>query len=130
MFLLLIYCSCSAFTRTTGRQARFVIFLKLRNQGFSCQHQPGDRRGVLQGAARYLGGINDTRSYEIFKLLRYDVVADVRVLFGANSLDDHRAFFARVSDDLSERLFQRALDDVDANLLVRVARRFVFIRRV
>lgn len=81
----------------------------------------------MQGAARDFCGVNDTSGDEIFEFLRHDVKADVWVLFGANSLDNDRAFFARIGDDLPQGFFQRALDYVDADLLVASAINFPMI---
>ncbi len=88
------------------------------NHSFGRQHQTGDRSRVLQGRAGHLRRIDDTRFDQIFVLVGLSVVAKMRIVVLADFAHHDRAFFARVLDDLTDRLFTGAPDDVNANLLV------------
>src|SRR6185503_15760372 len=79
------------------------------------------------GTASYLGGINNSCSNEIFKLLRQHVVTNIRVLLGTNSLDDNPALFTGIGDNLSYGLFKCMLDDIYANLLIFISARFTVL---
>src|SRR5271157_4301961 len=101
------------------RHCRFLLlFRKLAYQGFGGQHQGSDRACVLQRGARHLGRIDDAGLYQVLELIGLSVVAEVRVFRVANAAHNDRAFFARVDDDLTQRLFQRAAHDVAADPLV------------
>ena len=82
----------------------------------------------MQRATRDFCGIDNPRSHQVLKSFSGGVIAKVRVFVSANFFYNHGAFFAGVLYDLTERLFQCPLDDVDANLLVFIANRFaVFV---
>ena len=106
-------------------RAALVFVGQFGNHGFSSQHQAGDGSCVLQRRARYLRRIDDARFDEVFVIFGRGVEAEALVLVVANLLDYDRAFLAGVLHDLTQRLFERASNDVDADLLVRIA--FAFL---
>jgi hypothetical protein len=81
----------------------------------------------LQRATRDFRGIDNPRGHQVLKSFSGGVVAEVRIFIGPDFLDYHGAFFTGVLDDLAQRLFKRAPDDVDANLLVFIADRFTVL---
>src|SRR5579871_1990552 len=109
----------SAHAAAAVRHRSFLLlFRNLRYQGFGGQHQRGDRAGVLQRGARYLGRVDDAGLDQVFELAGLRVVAEVGFLVVANTADNNCAFFAGVADDLAQRLFERAAHDVAADLLI------------
>ncbi len=105
--------------RTTRRS--LLLLRNLGDHGFGRQHQRRDRRRVLQRRTGHLGRIDDAGLHQILITARCGVEAVVGVVVRANLLDDDRAFVTGIADDLANRLFAGARDDVDANLLVAFA---------
>src|SRR5207248_10057759 len=68
----------------------------------------------------HLGRIDDTGLDQVDIFVSRRVEAEVHVFIGANFLDDDRAFVTRVVHDLTQRLFERAANNLDADLLVRI----------
>src|SRR5271157_837333 len=101
------------------RHCRFLLlFRKLGYQGFGGQHQGRDGACVLQCRPRDLGRIDDAGLHQVLELIGLRVVAEVLVFRLANSAHNNRALFARVDNDLAQRLFERAAHDVGADPLV------------
>src|SRR6185437_11739122 len=88
------------------------------DQGFGGQHQGRDRSGILQRGAHDLCGIEHAGLDQIFVLAGQGVVAEVVVLGVVDFAENDCAFFAGVFGDLTQRLLQSALHDVNADLLV------------
>jgi hypothetical protein len=80
-------------------------------------HQAGNRGRVLQSGARHFRRIDHTGLDQIFVLIGLSVVAEVGTVVLADLAHYDCAFFARVLDDLTNRLLAGATDDVDTNLL-------------
>src|ERR1035437_7883118 len=95
-----------------------LLFRNVANQGFGGKHQGRDRTGILQSNAGDLGRVDDTGLDHVGELTGLSVIAEGLVLVIADLADDDRALFAGVGDDLAQRLFQGALHDVGADLLV------------
>ena len=72
----------------------------------------------MQCASRDFRGIDNPCGHKVLKSFSGSVIAEVWIFTGPNLLDYHRAFFAGVLNDLAQRLFKRAPDDVDAHLLI------------
>src|SRR5690606_2789370 len=87
--------------------------------GFGGEHQAGNRGRILQGSARHLGRVQDAHLDHVAVLTGSGVVAEVVLAF-ADLGDDHVGGFARVHDDLAQRLFDRTAQDADADVLVFV----------
>src|SRR5262249_14392352 len=114
-------CRCSvhaAHAAATRRGRCRLLFLLLHDQRFGREEQAGDGRRVLQRRTGDLGRIDDARLYEVLVRVGERVVAKRVVLGATDLLDDDGAFGARVLDDHADRLFDRAADDLDADLLV------------
>src|SRR5271166_3017930 len=105
--------------RTTRRSR--LLLRNLGDHGFRRQHQRRDRRRILQRRPSHLRRIDHARFHQVFKLHRSSVEAVVRVVVATNLLDDDGAFVTGIADNLANRLFAGARDDVDANLLVAFA---------
>lgn len=75
----------------------------------------------MQCRAGDLGWVYNACLNQVLELFRQRVEAKVLVLFGADTRDHNRALSARVLRDQPHRLFQCALEDVHADLFVRVA---------
>src|SRR5262247_939925 len=83
------------------------------------EEQPRHRRGVLQGEAHHLGRIHDAHLDEIAVLLGLGVEPEVALAL--DDLVEHDArLLTGVLHDRAERLFQRAMHDLDAGVLVVV----------
>src|ERR1017187_6916871 len=96
---------------------RLFLLLDLGDEGFRREHETRDGCGVLERRLRDLGRVDDTRLEHVLGLLGLRVEAEVAPLV-LQVLHDHRALEPCVRDDLTGRLLQRALDDVDADLNV------------
>ncbi len=94
------------------------LFRDLRHQRFGGQHQGRDRAGVLQCGAHDLGRIEHARLDQVFVLAGQGVVAEVVVLRVVDLAQNDCAFFAGVLGDLTQRFYQGAPYDVDADLLI------------
>ena len=84
--------------------------------------EAGDRRRVLQREAHDLGRVDDAGLHHVDILAVLGVEAVVGVVLVEQLADDDRAVDAGVLGDLADRRLQRAADDVDADLLVVIAR--------
>src|ERR1035437_5917667 len=94
----------------------------LDNQGFGGEQKSRNRGCVLQGRAGDLGGVDDAGLHQALEDARKSVVAKMLVL-GLKNLGHHnRALFAGIGDDLAQRLFERAANDIGADLLVALER--------
>src|SRR5690606_29204884 len=98
---------------------RLLLFRLLRHHRLGGEHQPGDGRGVLQRRTHDLDRIDDALGDEVGVLAGGRVEAVVALAF-THLVHDDRALFAGVLDDLAERLFDGAPDDVHADLLLGV----------
>src|ERR1044071_2261193 len=87
--------------RPAGHRAGIFIPLYLGDEGFGRQHQSRDGGGVLQRAARDFRRVDNARGDEVFERVGRGVVAEAGVSLGAHLLDDDRALFAGVLDDLA-----------------------------
>ena len=108
-----------------------VVVIVLRSLGdhdLGGQQQAGDRRGVLQRKTRDLRRVEDAEVEHVAILTRGGVVA-VGTLAGLDLIEDHGGIFAGVLDDLTQRLFDRAGEDADADRLVFV-RTFELVERL
>src|SRR5260221_2063560 len=107
---------------TAAAVAAAAVRLALRlgalgHEGLGRQHERGHGGRVLQRRAHDLRGIDDARLDEVLVLLgrRVEAKGALAVL---DLLDDDRAVDARVDGDLTQRLLDRAADDVDAVLAI------------
>src|SRR5690349_9724967 len=104
-----------------GHAARHrCIFL--RQFADSCvrrQQQASNRSCVLQCRTRHLGRVDDTSFHQVTVLARCRVVAVV-ALACCNCCHHDAGFFAAVRDDLAQRLFHCAQNDLDTCVLVSV----------
>ena len=96
----------------------FLLFRNSATRASVVSINDGDRAGILQGCAHDLGRIEHAGLDQVFVLAGQGVVAEVVVLRVVDLAQDDCAFFAGVLGDLAQRLFQGALHDVDADLLV------------
>src|SRR4051812_21457945 len=97
-----------------------LFFLRrFRDHDFRREQQARNRRRVLQREARDLGRIQDAGVDHVAVLARAGVVA-VRALATLDLVQHHGRVFARVLDDLTQRLFYRARQDANADRLVFV----------
>ena len=94
--------------------------LLLDDHGFGREEERRDRRGVLQRRARDLRRVDNAGDDEIFVRVGQRVVTEVAILRGPHLLDHDRTFATGIEDDHTDRLFDRATDDVHADLLVFV----------
>src|SRR5260221_5278694 len=95
------------------------LFHELGHRGVGREQQAGDGSGVLQRRARDLGRVDHAHFDEIAVGFSLRIEAEVALAFG-DLVHHHRGLFARVGDDLAQRLFQGAAHDLDAGLLVGV----------
>src|SRR4051812_5894015 len=97
-----------------------LFFLRrFRDHDFRREQQARDRRRVLQREARDLRRVEDALFQHVAVLAGAGVVA-VRALARLDGVQDDRGVFARVLDDLTQRLFDRARQDANADRLVFV----------
>src|SRR5580704_8371048 len=97
-----------------------LIFLRgLGNHDFRREQQARDGGGVLQSQTRHLGRIQNAHFDHVAVLAGRGVVAE-RSLALADSVQDHRGIFTGIGDDLTQRLFDRAGQDLDARGLIFV----------
>src|ERR1700736_1221312 len=114
--LLLVHAFHTAAVSAAGWSSLF-LFRDLRYQGFGGQHQRRDRAGILQCGAHHFGRIEHARLDQIFIIAGQGVVAEVVVLGIVHLAQDNCAFLAGVLGDLTQRLDQGALHDVETNVL-------------
>src|SRR4030081_200326 len=114
----LVHPAHSARSATAALSAGARGLLLLDNDRFRRQQERRNRRRVLQRRARDLGRVDDARQKKILVLIGESVVAVVVLLGLANLFDYDRALTTRVHDDDPNRLFDRATDQVDTDLLV------------
>src|SRR6266542_2854306 len=98
-------------------RGRFLLLRLLGNEGLGGEHEARHAGRVLQRRAHDLYRVDDTLLEQVAILTGLGVVAVVGFAL-AHLVDDDRALFARVLDDLAHRLFDRAPDDGDAELLL------------
>ena len=100
-----------------------MLFRNLRDNRFGRQQQAGDRSSVLQSRAGDLRRIDHAHLRSRSPYSSVSALNPKLALLSASDLvDDNRAFLAGVRDDLTKRLFERAPDDADADVLVVVRR--------
>ena len=97
--------------------ACLVVLGLLSDQRIGRQQEACNARSVLQGATTDLGRVDDAGGDEVAVLAGLSVVAE-RPLTLFDLLDDDRAFFARVGDDLAEGFLDGATDDVNTEALL------------
>src|SRR5688572_19180245 len=95
------------------------ILRRFRDHDFRREQQTRDRGRVLQREARDLGRIQDAGVDHVAVLARAGVVA-VRALATLDLVQHDSRVFASVLDDLTQRLFDRARQDANADRLVFV----------
>src|SRR4030095_1864392 len=100
-------------------------FRKFCNERFGGEHQPGNGGSILQGDASHLGRIDNAFLHQVSISVGGGVVAIVLTLFRSHLGKHHGPFHSGVLRNLTERLFQSATDDVDADLLVSVQLQFL-----
>src|SRR4051812_13331044 len=109
----------AAHATTAGATSRRrLVFLLLHDQRFGREQQARDGRGVLERGARDLGRVDDAGLDQVLVGLGQRVVAERVFLRAADLLDHQRRLAAGVLDDHADRLLERALDDLDAHLLI------------
>ena len=96
-------------------------FLDVAEDALGGEEHAGDAGGVLQGHAGHLGGVDDAGGEEVLVLFGAGVVAVV-VLAVLDLVDNDATLKAGVLDNHAQRLFDGAADNLDAELLVLVAR--------
>src|SRR5580698_153069 len=97
-----------------------LFFLRrLGNHDFRREQQARDRGGVLQSQTRHLGRIQDAQFDHIAVLTRLGVVAE-RALALADPVQNNRGILTGIGDDLTQRLFNGASQDLDARGLIFV----------
>ena len=104
------------------RRHRRLRFGLLGYHRLGRDQETGDRRRVLQRVPHDFRRIDDAGLDEVGELALLGIVAVVDVLAVQELADDDRAVGARVLGDLPQRRLQRLADDVDADLLVAIAR--------
>src|SRR6185437_10045840 len=77
----------------------FLLLRNLGDHGLGGEHQPSDRRCVLQRGARDLGGIDDAGRDQVLVLVGACIIAEVGLLRIEDLADDHGALLASVGDD-------------------------------
>ena len=99
--------------------ARVLLLLwKVRHHHFRGQHQPCHAGCVLDSAADDLGRIDDPTLDQVAVFFSGCIEAEGEVGVFLHLLHDHRALHAGVFDDLPDRLFQCASDDVHSDELL------------
>src|SRR5882672_2722450 len=99
---------------------RMLIFLRrLSDHDFGREQQARYRSGVLQSQTRHLGRIQNAQLDHIAVLAGLSVVAE-RALALTDPVQYHSGIFAGIRHDLTQRLFDRAGQDLDARGLIFV----------
>src|SRR6266487_3958724 len=96
-----------------------LLFDQLRNHRLGGKEQPGNRGRVLQRGAAHLGRIEHAHFDQVTELLGLGVEAEVAFAF-RNLVHHDRRLGAGVGHDLAQRFLERARDDPDARILIRV----------
>src|SRR5688500_4619918 len=97
----------------------FVVLRRFRDHDFRREQQARNRRRVLQRETRDLGRVEDALFQHVAVLAGARVVA-IGALARLDGVQDNRGIFASVLDDLTERLFDGARQDTNADRLVFV----------
>src|SRR5687767_7907402 len=98
----------------TARRRRFLLGL-LGDERLGREQERRDRRGVLQRGANDLGRVDHAGGEKVLVLERRGVEAEATLTL-LDLADDDRSVDAGVRRDLTERLLERAADDVHAEL--------------
>src|SRR5262252_1559567 len=94
------------------RRGRSLLLGQLGDQRLGRQDHAGHTGGILQRAARDLRRIDDALLDEVNVVLGHDVEAPVGALLAAQVLDHNAALEPGVADQLTDRLFERAPQDI------------------
>src|SRR5712664_110285 len=108
-------------THSAARRAMcmLVFFRRLSDHDFRREQQTRNRGGVQQSQTRDLGRIQDAHFEHIAVLIRRSVVAEGALAL-TDSVQHHRGVFTGVRHNLTQWLFDRAGQDLDARRLVIV----------
>src|SRR5882762_7730225 len=102
-----------------GAMCMLFVFRRLGDHHFRREQEARNRGGVLQSQTRDLGRIQDAHFEHIAVLIRRSVVAEGALAL-ADSVQHHSGVFPGVRHNLTQRLFDRAGQDLDAGRLVIV----------
>src|SRR6185437_12864667 len=103
-----------------ARSRGLLLLGNVAHHRFGRQHQTSDRRRVLQSRTGHLRRVDDARLNQVFVLFGGRVEAVVGVGVVTDFTHDDRAFESGVADDLADRLFAGAADDIHADLFIAV----------
>src|SRR3954466_5109775 len=95
------------------------VLRRFRDHDFRREQQTRDRRRVLQRETRDLGRIEDALFQHVAVLAGARVGA-IGALARLDGVQDNRGIFTGILDDLTQRLFDRARQDANADRLVFV----------
>src|SRR4051812_36183924 len=98
---------------------RFFFLRLVGNDALGGQYHACDGSSILQCDTGNLGRIDNTSFQEVFEYFGAGVEAEISLAF-LYLLYDDGAFHAAVSDDLTKRLFDGALNDSDTGGFVFV----------
>src|SRR5512135_2451684 len=102
-----------------GHARRLARHLELRDHAVGGEHEPSDRRRVLQRAARHLAGVEHAHLHQIAVFVARGIEPEIALAL-EYLLQHHRRLLAAVGDDLAQRILERAAHDLNARVLVGV----------
>src|SRR5260370_5379934 len=98
--------------------AGFLGFLDVGHQSFGGEHQARDGSGVLQREASDFGRIDHACLDHVAEVAGIRVESEILFLGFADLAENDRTFMAGIFSDLPERLFERALHDLDPDAVI------------
>src|ERR1700722_971893 len=109
----------AAHAAARGAMCMLFVLRRLGDHDFRREQQTRNRGGILQSETRDLRRIQDAHIEHIAVLIRRSVVAEGALAL-ADPVEHHRGVFTGVRHNLTQRLFDRAGQDLDARRLVIV----------
>ena len=109
----------AAHSRGTAHRHFGLILLGITDDALGGEEHAGDAGSVLQSHTCHFGRVDDAGSAEVLVAVCACVVAVVALLV-LHVVDDDAAFQACILDNLTQRLFDGALNDADTRGLVGV----------
>src|SRR5262249_15400027 len=95
-----------------------LLFRKFGDQSLGGKHEASDGAGVLQCGASDLGRIDDASLDQIFELAGLSIESEILLFRRPHLAHNYRACFSGVLDNLAQRLFESATNDLSADGLI------------
>ncbi len=93
----------------------FVFFWCIDDECFSRQKHTSDRNCILESGSLDFFWIDDSRSDEVFVLVRGSIISEIIICIFEDFVDHDSSFFSSIFGDLSYWVRECASDDVGSD---------------